>query len=465
MTRNDLQIVTCTEEHEIPGGRVRFLGAASTVTPAMTLLEIDGVTFLIDCGASPSNDAAPPELPDEAYEVDAVLLTHGHLDHVGGFPSLLSSGFFAPVFGTAATLAISRIVLGDGIRLHGGAHRDVRAFLGGFDHLARSVKYDEPFRPLPNRDIQVVFREAGHILGSASIEVISPSSRVIFSGDLGRPNAPILRDYNTSWNDDRPVDLVVMESTYGDREHKLSDDQVREELLAIIERARSDGGHILVPAFAIGRTQALISHLDNLVESGRLKDLPVAIDTPMGLRVTETYEVFRQLFDEEALEKLSRNDDPLDFKGLYAVRKGRDSRRLRDIEKSMLIIAGSGMCTGGRIVGHLKELLPYSETNVMFVGYQAPGTLGRRIVDAAAEAKEGPSETVQIKGQPVPVRAGVDVLHGLSAHADRKELAQWLNAIPGVKGVALHHGDRDSQQGFASWYTPHPPTPSLQEGE
>lgn len=452
MKRSRPEVVTCTEEHEIPGGRVRFLGAVDSVTPAMTLLEMDGVTILVDCGADPGASDEPVELPDEAYEVDTVLLTHGHLDHVGGMPALLASGFNSPVFATAPTLAVARIVLGDGIRLKGGGHRDVRAFLGGFDHTAKKVGYGEPFKPVPSRDIEVTFHEAGHILGSASVEVTSPGARVIFSGDLGRPGSPILRDFNTRWSDARPVDLVVMESTYGDRVHERDPASVPDKLLQIIERARTDGGHILVPAFAIGRTQELIYHLDSLVESGRLKGLPVAVDTPMGLRVTDTYEAYSRLFDEESLEKLSHNDDPLDFKGLYAVRKGRDSVRLRDVDGTMMIIAGSGMCTGGRIIGHLEELLPYSETDVVFVGYQAPGTLGRQIVDAAAKRGDGPSEMVDIRGQKVPMRARVHVLHGLSAHADREELATWLDAVPGVRKVALHHGDADAQNGFAKYY-------------
>ena len=429
---------------------MRFLSGHKSVTPTMILVEIDGITILVDCGAETSR--GPVELPDEAYEVDAVLLTHGHVDHIAGFPALLASGFHAPVFGTRATLAISRIVFGDIIRLKGGQHRDVRAFLGGFDHVVRAKPYGESFKPLPNRDIEVTFHEAGHILGSSSIEIKSKSSRILFSGDLGRPGAPVLRDYNTEWDDSVPFDLVVMESTFGDCEHKRTRDQVTEDILKVVERARKDGGHILVPAAAIGRTQELIYHLDKLVEAERLKDLPVALDTPMGLRVTNVYENFKPLFDEESLDKLSRGDDPLDFKGLYAVRKTRDSRKLRELDESMLIISGSGMCTGGRIVDHMRDLLPYSETNVMFLGYQAPGTPGHAIIKAFEAGSEGPSETVKMGGVDVPVRASVDVINGLSAHADRKDLAAWLDRIPNVAKVALHHGDAEVQLAFAKWY-------------
>ena len=450
--QNRPPITASRDAFNLADGQVSLLGAANSVTPAMSLVELEGMTLLVDCGADPSVGTEPVELPDAAYEADAVLLTHGHLDHVGGIPALLASGFNAPIYATAATLAVTRIVLGDMIRLRGGQHRDVRAFLGGFDLMARAVAYDEPFKPFPKRDVEVAFREAGHILGSASIEISTPASRLLFSGDLGRPSSPVLRDYNTEWDDSRPFDLVVVESTYGDRLHGQAPEDVTDALFAVIQRARRDGGHILVPAFAVGRTQAIIYHLDKLVESGRLQNLPVAVDTPMGLRVTETYEAFKMLFDEESLDKLSRNDDPLDFKGLYAVRKGRDSKKLRDVDGTMLIMAGSGMCTGGRITGHLKELLPFGETNVLFVGYQAPGTPGRAIIEAAERAKEGPSETVHIGGQDVPVRAQVDVISGLSAHADRDELTRWLDALPEVKQVVLHHGDEHAQQAFEAHY-------------
>jgi metallo-beta-lactamase family protein len=450
MTKNRPDVVFGKEEILFPDGRIRFLGAMDSVNPAMTLVEIEGITLLVDCGADPGQGLV--ELPDEAYEVDALLLTHGHLDHVGGIPSLMVSGFSAPIYGSPATLAISRIVLGDGIRLRGGQFRDVRAFLGGFDRIAKEVEYGQPFKLFPNRDIEVTYHNAGHILGSASIEIKTAHSRLLFSGDLGRPGSPLLDDPNTSWDDSKPFDLVIMESTYGNHIHEHSDAQIQDKLLEIIEEAREDGGHIIVPAFALGRTQTLIYHLETLVEAGRLSNLPVALDSPLGLRVTSEYEHFKKLLDSQSLIKLSKEDDPLDFEGLYSVRKTRDSKKLRDLDKTMLIIAGSGMCTGGRVVSHLKELLPYSETNVLFVGYQAPGTLGCKIIEAAAKGADGPSETVTIKGEEVAVRATVDVISSLSGHADKKELAAWLDKIPNVKQVVLYHGDSHAQKAFAEYY-------------
>jgi metallo-beta-lactamase family protein len=240
-----------------------------------------------------------------------------------------------------------------------------------------------------------------------------------------------------------------MECTYGDREHRCSHDDVEKNLERIVKRAAEKKGHILVPAFAIGRTQTLLYHLNTLIESGRVPNLPVAVDTPFGLRVTETYAESRWLFDADALDKISRGDDPLDFEGLYAVWKGRDSMRLRDVPGPMLIIAGSGMCTGGRIMGHLQELLPLESTTLLFVGFQAPGTGGRAIQEAAQNraAGRGPM-AVSIDGEKVLVRARIETLSGLSAHADRRELKRWLDAIPQPKTVALHHGEVDAQEGF-----------------
>jgi metallo-beta-lactamase family protein len=243
-----------------------------------------------------------------------------------------------------------------------------------------------------------------------------------------------------------PVNVVVLESTYGSREHAHSHADIERDLEAILKDAIARKAKVLVPAFAIGRTQTLLYFLNDLVESKRIPAVPVAIDTPMGLAVTETYKRFSRLFDRESLDLLARGDDPLDFEELFQVRRGRDSHKLDRVEGPIVIIAGSGMCTGGRIVGHLREGLPSERTTVLFVGYQAEGTPGRRIQEAA---KRG--GTVHIDGEDVVVRARVETLRGLSAHADRKELRAWLKAVPDVRRVALHHGDVETQDAFAAW--------------
>jgi len=445
-----------------PGGTLRVLGAGRCVTGAMSLFEFGGTRVLVDCGMARGADAGAP-FPEEVVSVDAVLLTHGHLDHVGALPELWRLGAQVRIYATPATLSLAVIVLEDSLRLGGASEQDRRSFMKWFRKASLGVRYDlwreVRGRNAQSRDagppgtgglppdagtVRFAFREAGHILGSSSIELRSPEARLIVSGDLGRPGIPILRDPFTAWEPEPPVDLVVMESTYGNRTHAPAS-AMEDELEKIIHHALRDGGHILVPAFAIGRTQTLLYHLNTLVEAGRIKNLPVAIDTPMGIRVTELYESSRHLYDEDALERLSHGDDPLDFDSLYAVRKGSHSRHLRDEEQSMLIIAGSGMCTGGRIVGHLRALLPRPETDVLIVGYQAAGTPGRALLEAASEGGE---RWVEFDGEKVKVRAAVHQLSGLSAHADQGELLAWLAAIPSVGQVVLHHGEVEAQVGM-----------------
>ena len=313
--------------------------------------------------------------PEAARDAEALVLTHGHLNHIGHVPTLLDGGWDEPIYGTQATLEIARLSLEDSLGMQRLGKHGIERFLGRFRQLSRAVPYGERASLL---GLDLTLHEAGHILGSASAEIVSAASRVIVSGDLGRPDSPILRNPNTAWAPGRAVDVVVMESTYGAREHAHTHDDIERELEAILKDAIARKAKVLVPAFAIGRTQTLLYFLDSLVEARRIPEVPVVIDTPMGLAVTKTYKRFRPLFDKESLDKLARGDDPLDFADLFAVERGSDSRKLHDVEGPMVIIAGSGMCTGGRILGHLRDGLPSPDTTVLFVGYQAEGTPGRR---------------------------------------------------------------------------------------
>jgi metallo-beta-lactamase family protein len=439
-------IAAMTASHPTRDGAVDFLGAVRTVTGAMTRVTLGGGSVLVDCGVAQGDEARRWRMPNEAHRVDAVVLTHGHNDHVGSLPDLLDGGYAGPIFGTPATLEIARLVLVDGLRLQGASDAAVETFLGRFRSLSRPVPYRQTFAPIDkNGQVRARFHDAGHILGSASVELLSEKSRVIVSGDLGRPGSPILPDYNATWDPGPPIDVVVLECTYGNRNHRHGWRDVESELARVLIRAVADRGHILVPAFAIGRTQALLYHLNNLVESGRLPNLPVAVDAPLGLRITELYQRSRHLYDHEATAKLAAGDDPLDFAGLYAVRRASDSIRLRDVKEPMLIIAGSGMCTGGRIIGHLQELLPRPETLVLFVGYQAPGTPGHQIQNARR------GDTIFLGNQPVTTLASRETIEGLSAHADRQELLRWVRSLPEIRRLALHHGDPTSQESFRDW--------------
>lgn len=438
------EIVATTELHPLPDGEVRLLGAVRSVTGAMTRVETGGKRLLVDCGLVQGREARDWVFPEAAHDADALVLTHGHLDHVGSLPVLLDRGWDKPIFATAPTLEITAISLEDSLEMSGASDSEVRAMLKRFRALAKPSPYDANVDV--GRGVAISFREAGHILGSSSVEVWSSRSRVVLSGDLGRPNSPILRDPNTAWRDDRPIDVVVMESTYGSRSHSVNHDQILETLEGVLKETIAARGKVFIPAFAIGRTQVLLWFLDALVEAGRLPEVPVAVDTPMGLAITDTYKKFRRLYDKESLDKLSRGDDPLDFEDLFAVRRGGESARLRELPGPMVIIAGSGMITGGRIIRHLIEGLPEPENTLLFVGYQAEGTPGRRIQQAADTAGE-----VFLNNQRVRVRARIRTLKGLSAHADRDELLAWLSHVPNVRRVALHHGDVEAQEALVAY--------------
>lgn len=437
-------IVPHTEVHPLEDGEVRLLGAVRQVTGAMTRVDTNGYRLLVDCGVAQGRERMV--FPDAARDADALVLTHGHLDHIGHVPTLLEGGWDKPIYATQATLQIALLSLEDSLGMQGASDRDAERLLGRFRTLAKAAPYGKRIAAGP---LAVTFHEAGHILGSASVEVEGAKSRVIVSGDLGRNDSPILRDPNTAWRAGRSVDVVVMESTYGGRDHAHSHGDIEKDLEAVLKDAVARRAKVLVPAFAIGRTQTLLYFLNALVEAGRIPEIPVMIDTPMGLAVTETYKKSRTLFDKEALDRLAKGDDPLDFEDLFQVRRGSDSRKLHDREGPMVIIAGSGMCTGGRILGHLREGLPSERTTVLFVGYQAEGTPGRQIQEAAKRGGK-----VWVDGEEVLVRAKVETLRGLSAHADRQELLGWLRHVPMVKRVALHHGDVAAQEAFASWAAP-----------
>ena len=425
----------------------RAMGAAGGVTGSAFVLDLEGHELLVDCGlfqgdarAARRNRVSPIAAPAALH---TVILTHGHLDHVGRLPLVIKGGFKGPVLGHPATLAIAAIVLRDAAKI--GA-------LDG-DALYSAVDVDETiarFRPISYATrhpvapgVTMTLFDAGHILGSASVLLETSGGSILLSGDLGRRGTPILRDPNTVYPPGTRVDHVVIESTYGDRAHP-SGATLAERLRATLARALGDGGKVLIPAFSIGRTQELVYHLRTLYEAGDFAGVPVVVDGPMGLDVTALYERHRDCYDDETRSLARVSAGPLTFRDLYSARGRKSSEQVRAIEGPAIIVAGSGMCTGGRIMGYLEDFLPDPRTDVLLVGYQAEGTLGRRLLEGAARVRVG------LGGKEVCVRARVTGLAGFSAHADREELLAWLSNVPGPpRGAFVCHGEADAAASLA----------------
>lgn len=431
-----------------------FLGAARGVTGSCYHLEVDGVGLLVDCGTF-QGDREADRRNRQPLEVDGgslagLVLTHGHLDHVGRSPLLARTGFQGKVLGHSATLEIARIILEDSAKIARLDRFNPPAYTE--DHveeicaaMQRVKRYLEPTRLGP---FTITLYDAGHILGSSSVRVewreAGTSRAILFSGDLGVAGAPILHDPFTAWDPVRDaVDFVVTESTYGDRLHGPRS-QVREQLQRVVARALHDGGKVLIPAFSIGRTQEILYELNAMVEAGQLGNIPVIIDGPLGLSATRIYSHHTDCYDDDAMSLLRRGDHPLEFDSLHHAGDPRASRVAVSMEGPAIVIAGSGMCQGGRIRHHLRRHLPDPRTDVLLVGYQSGRTLGR-------ELQEGRDE-VFLEGERVPVRARITTIHGLSAHADREGLADWFAHLPRRDAglVFVTHGEEEQARAYAA---------------
>jgi metallo-beta-lactamase family protein len=442
---------------------ISFLGAARSVTGSRYLIEANGKRILVDCGLY--QERALQERNWESFpvppnEIDVVLLTHAHLDHCGLLPKLVREGYRGDIVCTSATRDITEIVMLDSakiqeedvafkIKRHKKEGRESPRPLQPLYTVAdaeratrqlRVSDYGKP-RQLGN-GIEASFHDAGHILGAASIRLRVASGNevreLVFSGDIGRWGVPFLQDPTVF---DR-ADYVVMESTYGDRNHEDAGN-INETIARIINETRKAGGNIIIPSFAVERSQELLYRLHELKLAKRIPHMLVFLDSPMAVRVTEVFQKHPELFDAESMQRLREGTHPCDFPGLQIVRTVAQSKGINHIRGSVVVIAGSGMCTGGRIKHHLARDIVKPESTILFVGYQAVGTLGRQILDGAKE--------VRILGQKLPVRARVERVGGFSGHADRGELQRWISGLKSPpRRVFITHGEPEPAESFAA---------------
>ncbi|HMB56796.1 MAG TPA: MBL fold metallo-hydrolase [Arenimonas sp.] len=434
--------------------RVLFHGAAGEVTGSCHEVVVGAQRILLDCGMIQGSDADEARnwnvFAFDAAAIDAVVLSHAHIDHCGRLPLLVQRGFRGPIHAQAATADLLRVMLEDAASLaEMDAERDNRHRREGRDdHVplftrkdvaqvlkqVRKLPYDEATSILPG--ISVILRDAGHILGSASVEIRGEENgvtrRLVFSGDLGPKGTPILRD-------PEPVpaaDLVLLESTYGGRLHRDRAETIA-ELGDILAQARRDGGNVLIPAFAVGRSQELLYQFALHYDEWQLGHWQIFLDSPMAAKVVEVYDRHEELFDEQARRVWQGRPHPFRLPNLHFTSDVAQSQAINRIHGGAIIIAGSGMCNGGRIRHHLRHGLGNKRNHIIFVGYQANGTLGRRLVDGA--------ERVRIFGEDVAVRARRHTVGGLSAHTDQAGLLAWYGEIGGRPPVVLVHGEDDAR--------------------
>jgi metallo-beta-lactamase family protein len=434
-----------TKNHKKKGGgtifKITHIGAEKCVTGSCHLLQTCGLNILIDCGITQGSDKTLPitRWPVKPSDIHFLFLTHAHIDHIGRVPELIQEGFTGEILCTHGTKALAGPMLEDALEFTSYHSDEKKKILSDIEEMTWGFEYGESFN-LKN-GIGFSLGRAGHILGSCWIRFdLEGGSSIVFSGDIGAKNTPILPDPDIP----EPCDLLVMESTYGDKNHENRTTRWQ-RLGELLSKALADSGKVLIPAFALGRTQELIYEMDRLFSGSHKTSLkskiPVFIDSPLGLKITKIYSKLTEYWDKEAIGLLQQGDHPIDFNHLYSVEQYTEHVKLLEYPGPAIIVAGSGMCNGGRIIEHLKHNIGNPKTDIFFVGYQARGTLGKRIIECAGD-KDG---QVLIDERYYPVRAAVYRLTGYSAHADQQELLAWAKAIrPGH--IKLVHGEPMAQK-------------------
>ena len=431
--------------------KITPIGAAGGVTGSCLLIEANGGRYLVDCGMFQGRDDDNGEnrsFPFEPREIDAVFLTHAHLDHCGRLPLLHAQGFRGPVYATASTCDVAQFILLDAAKLQQEdadrrRRRNRRAGLPAepplYDeqdviHLMRDFREQHYHQPFTVGGVRVTFHQSGHILGSAAIEISDGETTALFSGDMGSPARNIVPDPDMP----PPCDLVFCESTYGDRLHR-TEAQSLQELAEAINWAYDAGGNVIIPAFALERTQDVLFQLGQLRRRGEIPKNPVYLDSPLAINITRVYQQHPHDLDDETRAVIAAHKDPFRFPGLTATNTTDQSRGLNGRD-GVIIIAGSGMCSGGRVLHHLRHNLWREDSAVIFVGFQAQGTLGRKIIDRAPN--------LTIYHEPIAVNARTFTINGFSAHADQAALLNWLGAT-GSARIVLNHGEPSASKRLA----------------
>ncbi|MFM2093455.1 MAG: hypothetical protein RIS70_579 [Planctomycetota bacterium] len=442
--------------------KLHFLGANRQVTGSRYCLDAAGSQTMVDCGlfqerAYENRNWDPsPISPDQ---IDAMLLTHVHIDHSGLIPRLVREGFRGPIYATRASIQLAEVVLRDAAKIQS---EDVEYKLRRHQREGRRGKYPprvlyndqdvtmalELFRVVPyDQPVQVhdsltaTFHDAGHVLGSAMVQCEvrenGKVARILFSGDIGQCNKPIIRDPSLP----EETDYVVMESTYGDRDHNNAGD-VETQLEVVVNETVERGGNVVIPTFAVERAQELMYYISRLVHAHRIPKLKVFLDSPMAVDVTEIYRGLGDFFDADTLAMMADNRPPLRFPGLTLCRSVKESKAINDYRKPCIIMASSGMCTAGRIKHHLRQNIGNPASTVLFVGYQGQGTLGRQIIEKPL--------FVRIHGADHKVRAQIRQIYGFSGHADRSGLLRWIgNLKHAPRQIFLTHGEENAAKHLA----------------
>lgn len=432
------------------------------VTGSMHLVEANGHRILLDCGLvqgkRDESRRLNTHLPFDARTIDAVVLSHAHIDHSGNIPNLVKSGFDGSIFSTSATRDLCSVMLRDSAALQEADARTVSKLnakngLGPVEpmytiqdavralRLFRTAEYGRSIEILS--DIWLTFRDAGHILGSASVTLdVLEGGRSItlaFTGDVGRKSAAVVKDPDTI----ERGDVLITESTYGGRHHDPIE-QARKRLAQVVNDTVNKGGLLIIPAFAVGRTQEIVYDLHGLMKAKQIPSLPVYVDSPMAANVTEIFRLHPECYDEETHKILMQNGDidPFGFEALKYIHSAQDSKRLNELKEPAIIISASGMCEGGRVLQHLSHHIEDPSTTVLIVGFQAEDTLGRKLLEG--------EKKVPILGEEHDVRARIEVINAYSAHADEGELLEFIGAIPKRPGqVFVVHGEPEAAQAMA----------------